>query len=225
MCITRYNDFLAENNNKIPVLDYLKNNLDGYFYISSGEKINIEITKENHKIAIRVMNSLKFRYGYYITSMIYDIGQSSEPDETKEFDKDLKNNIEYTFIDTVFEEGDVPYTIMFEPKYSSVPDIIPDVLYHITERDLVPRIKKYGLLPKAGNRITLHPKRIYLALSEKDAYDLLGNGKFWVDYATVLTIDISSVKDNIKFYTDLNYPGGVYTDSKIPVSCIKKYEL
>ena len=224
MYITRYNDFLTESN-KIPVLNYLQNNLSGDFFISHEEKVNIEIKENNYKTAIKAINSLKFRYGYYISSIMIDFYEITEPEETKEFNDDLKGIIETTFTESEYDEDDVAFTVILEPRYSSMPDIIPDVLYHITERELVPKIKKYGLLPKAGNRISIHPKRVYFAFSEKECNDLLENGKFRTNSATVLTVDISSIKNNIKFYTDLNFPGGVYTDSKIPVSCIIKYEL
>ncbi len=229
MYISKYNQYINENR-KIPnILDYLANNdsedlKNGYFYFRD-EKINVEVRKENHKNIIKVINALRFIYGYYISTIIYDIGQSSDPNETKEFIKDIKYNIENTFIDNVFEEGDVPYTLVFEPKYSKTPDIIPNVLYHITESELIPKIKKYGLLPKANNRISVHPKRVYFALTLEDVEGLVENGNFWVDRVSILTVDITNIKDNIKFYVDINYPGGVYTDSKIPVSCIKKYEL
>lgn len=224
MYITRFIEFLVENN-KIHVLDYLQSNLSGDFYISLEEKINIEIKKKSYKTAIKVINSLKFRYGYYISSIIIDFYEMSEPEETKEFNNNLKEIIEKTFANNEYDEDDIAYTIVLEPKYSSMPDIIPDILYHITEKELVPKIKKYGLLPKDGNRLSVHPKRVYFALSQKECNDLLANNKFWVNNPTILTIDVSSIKNNIKFYTDINLPGGLYTDSKIPVSCIKKYEL
>lgn len=227
MFVSKYYQYINENR-KIPhVLDYLAKNdsedlANGYFYFRD-DKIFVEIRKENHTHIIKVINALRFLYGYYVSSILYDIGQTSDPAETREFIKDIKYNIENTFINTVFEEGDVPYTLIFEPKYSKTPDIIPDILYHITERNLISKIQKHGLIPKTNNRISVHPKRVYFTLSEQDTNDLLSNGKFWVDYATVLTIDISSIKDKIKFYVDINYPGGVYTDSKIPKECIIKY--
>lgn len=132
----------------------------------------------------------------------------------KKFNKDIALNI---------KEGDrEKYRIFFEAKYDKV-IYIKDDLYHVTTKDKLEKIKKYGLTPKSMSKISNHPDRIYLAIDLtgaefiKDCLDEhYPNSKL-----ITLKISINKIRDH-KFMKDPNLEQyGVYTYQNIHPSAIE----
>ena len=116
------------------------------------------------------------------------------------------------------------YTLIFEPVHSEIDTNIPDTLYHITDKANITKIKKLGLLPKDNAKLSLHPQRVYLLKNVNDAEELLRHSKFTVHDPYLLTIDVSSFKNKLVFYTDINYPKGIYITKNINPKYIIDYK-
>lgn len=121
--------------------------------------------------------------------------------------------------------------LVFEAKFDlavSLDDkrIKNNKLYHVTLSAHVPKIKKIGLVPKAHTKIADHPDRVYLALTERAAFDMSTMfSRISKDALTLLTIDTDNFPDFIKLYSDPNYfKLGVYTLNNIPPHCIVDYK-
>ena len=53
---------------------------------------------------------------------------------------------------------------------------------------------------------------------------LVSNVNFNVEEPIVLTIDVSKIKDDLRFYKDVNYPNGLFIDQRISPKYIINYE-
>lgn len=118
----------------------------------------------------------------------------------------------------------------YEKRYDADIELNTNKLYHITKRENLPRIRKYGLVPKHKDKQTHHLDRIYFFKTDygyngfkKIAEDLYNN-KSSFGYA-VLEIEVDKIDGDIVFHSDLNTEGGVYTTDNIPPDALKiKYE-
>lgn len=126
--------------------------------------------------------------------------------------------------------------ITYEKKFQKEVDkesevAVPDIIYHITQEHLLPKIHKNGLVPRHNDKKAHHPDRVYFITQELTKSELrtfatqfmvTNNAPDYVEknLMTLLTIDISSIKDKIKFYPDPNADGAVYTYDNIPPDCI-----
>lgn len=211
--IKTYLEFINES-----ILDlesYLSKNLSKEFYwFSENSKLNINVTKSNYLKVLSIINTLDKKYNYYIASA--KMGLDDDEIDFNYFRKYIRYNlieiIKGLDSDTNNEESII--LLKFEPRYGNKMEV-PDIIYHITDRNKYKIIKKRGLLPKNINRIAYHPKRIYLLKNKEDAEQLLSNKKFTIDNPMLLTIDVSKIKTSMNFYVDINYPNGFFTDSKI----------
>ena len=129
--------------------------------------------------------------------------------------------------------------LIFEKKYQKPlknNDIeVPNILYHITQKCYVTKIKQKGLIPKSGNKLSEHPERIYF-LTSKPREDILwriakqifiqndSNEYVERNAMVLLTIDITKVKNKLKFYSDPNADECVYTYDNISPKLITKME-
>lgn len=126
--------------------------------------------------------------------------------------------------------------VIFEPKFQDeVTKKIKsfDVMYHITGKKNVERIKHIGLCSRSNCSLFNHPKRIYLLYGDVDEntiYTLakvLSYSKYGMfipeDYA-VLTLNVDEFPEFLRFYVDPNHQDGVFTYGNIPPSCITKVE-
>jgi RNA:NAD 2'-phosphotransferase (TPT1/KptA family) len=123
-----------------------------------------------------------------------------------------------------YEDDEPLITLYFEPIYGEKISDIPNTVYHVTDLSNVENIKLKGLLPKNTNKISYHPRRVYLLTKEEDAEDLIENFKFKIDNPVILTIDITNIKDNLNFYKDIIYPKGVFIDQRISPKYIINYK-
>ncbi len=134
---------------------------------------------------------------------------------------------------TECKSGDI--LLVFEKKYQRALKNngveVPNVLYHITQECYVDKILKNGLVPKAGNKLSKHPERIYF-LTSKPKDDILwqvakqffirnDSNKYVIRNSMVLlSVNISRHKKQLKFFSDPNYDECVYTYDNISTDCI-----
>ena len=67
-------------------------------------------------------------------------------------------------------------------------------LYHITKRNKLDKILRFGLQPKSQSKKAYHPERVYL-LSENIPYNTLKKYKKQLDGDVILKIDLSKTID------------------------------
>ena len=109
------------------------------------------------------------------------------------------------------------FSIIIEAKFGEIYHQRPnDVFYHATERSVLPKILKNGLIPKSKGNF---PERIYLGKSLNDIKDMVeGNLKDMV----ILKVDVSNVK-LFKLYRDQRNSTAVFTYDNIPPSQIEVF--
>lgn len=136
-------------------------------------------------------------------------------------------------------------TQVFEPEFADEYKSKTKCIYHATPASNVGNILKKGLIPSHHDRKSHHPDRIYCAVTEKDAYDIASmlanndreheldggvdsflNNMFGIhskdkDKQYAIFAVYYKKLENVKWYKDINYKKGVYTNSPIPVSAIK----
>ena len=118
----------------------------------------------------------------------------------------------------------------YEKRHDRNVRLNTDKLYHITERKYLPRIRKYGLVPKHDDKQTHHLDRIYFFKTDyghdgfrQIAEDLYDN-KSSFGYV-VLELELGKITGDIIFHNDLNTEGGVYTTDNIPPDALNiKYQ-
>lgn len=164
-------------------------------------------------------------------------------------DRRLRSYIEDAADDNLFGDSSSVYDIyvvIIEPMYSKEADDeyikneLDDtsydykelykngIFYHVTLRKYLPRIKKYGLVPKNGNTITRSRNtndRVYLSTVPdfKTEYYLQSedeemNG----DDMVLLKVDLSKLNKPLKLFRDSKYGNAVYTTENIPPYCIEE---
>jgi len=98
-------------------------------------------------------------------------------------------------------------------------------IYHLTLDQKLEKIKKYGLLTKANNKLSKHPERIYFFLEEPNVIVCGEMIKQMYGFEKLNNCSIVVVKTeglNNDFYYDPNCENAVYTDEYIPKSNIEK---
>ena len=128
-----------------------------------------------------------------------------------------------------------PVSLIFRAKYNKGADrkSLPQYVYHIAPMRVAHRISINGLQPRSNGRTENHPERVYLYIEKP-------NPKVLNDIVTafkesgrdepyeLLTIDLSKVNNDIRFYYDSNtyrtYPKAIYCLETIPRSAIVKFE-
>lgn len=121
----------------------------------------------------------------------------------------------------------VNYVILiFEPKFNNIEytqTLKGHLLYHITTKTRLPKILKFGLIPKSLSKRSYHPDRIYLLTDNNDKIiQIMSNELYNNQTETVLlTIDLSKHPFPIKLYKDSECAiEGVYTLENISPDCI-----
>lgn len=152
---------------------------------------------------------------------------------------DIKNFMNYCGYYNVKDEPVVnqainSYVFNFIRKYPNE-DITEEIfnnveyLYHATPSLYVERIMKYGLVPKAKNKLFQYPDRIYLStVCDDNLFKSLKvvnsiNKNTGTTYS-VLRISVNSLPDNIVFYKDSDYVNGVFTYDNISPDAIEIYK-
>lgn len=125
-------------------------------------------------------------------------------------------------------ENFIIYTFEKRRQEDELP--VPKFLYHLTPENKLNKILINGLVPKAQNKLSEHPERIYFFLTR----DLTLNYKlyadsFWesthentprnINYI-LLKIDTKKCRDGFKIYGDPNMIRGVWTFDNVPPEAI-----
>jgi hypothetical protein len=98
---------------------------------------------------------------------------------------------------------------------------IPNVLYHVSPLRYIDKILKKGLSPRSGNKLTIHPERIYLTDSE-DVIEYFGRYLIENQDEDGYCVYSVSTKNIDKLYSDINMRnGGYYTINNIPPTDIE----
>lgn len=131
------------------------------------------------------------------------------------------------------------FVLAFEPKFSK--DISKMVrqnykyLYHSTPRIYMDKIVKLGLIPKSKNSLFFYPDRTFLMIGDKldpkqinvlknvqsarNAHVDPNNPIETKEYV-LLTIDVSRLPTDIKFYCDPMADGAIFTYDNVPPNTI-----
>ncbi len=197
--------------------DVLKRHPIIYEIINDNEaKPFIEILFKTGKNLISLENFIEILYeitlsGYKLSSIIAISPKFSE--ESKDDIKEIKGeDFEKNYLSLEWFNSFISLEIKIEAKYDiSIPKIndkgyriIPDFIYHITDKKYLSKILKMGLIPKSENKQSSHPERIYFTLDLEYAR-LLGPKltKSWV----ILKVNIIKY-ENLEFFQD---PKGIYS--------------
>ncbi len=153
----------------------------------------------------------------------------------------VKKSDRYSFTDIIQIHDEIKsLTIKYESKFDVECDNIPNKLYHLTIKEYLPKIKKWGLIPRTKSKLSSHLDRIYLCKTYQDCIDLIPKmmfyytgekdkniyklgKKFFKKDITPIIIEIDNSSRIInKIYIDINYDQrGYYTLSNIPPSNLK----
>jgi hypothetical protein len=136
-----------------PLLDYYKTHHD------------------SHKLYRALQKTLKFIFKYIIDhtnledrDAHIEIGLEKfigNPKIRSDHYKSLKNK---RLIDKVYEEE--------LPDLTEILNTDNVYLYHVAPKRYISSILKKGILPKAGSKLVVHPERVYLTISVRDAEDI-----------------------------------------------------
>ena len=123
--------------------------------------------------------------------------------------------------------------LQYEPKFDMETNSIPKVLYHLTTLDKLKKISKYGLTPKSSDNFFSFDDRIYLSKDIHSLYKFAKNKFFTTEiedeseqYIEKHKFIILQVKPGhrMRFFSDQNFPQGVYTKENIDKFSIKPIE-
>lgn len=133
--------------------------------------------------------------------------------------------------------NNVEYQILqFEPTSQMQDDITEEVksecrnLFHWTPKYNINSISLFGLIPGNRNEAFFYPDRVCLISGTADMRLIVSIGKELCMRNTnplndgnyeLLSIDVSQLKNDIRFFYDPNSPCGVYTEQTIPANCIR----
>lgn len=190
----------------------IPDNITIYNQYDDIDKIGIWFNFKNHHKIKRVHNKMKV-FGWFLSSI--STTDPSQPTWENEWVNDI--DIDELMIMFKDEYRDDELSFNYERKFEKEVDTKYDKLYHATSLDNIERIKKYGLVPRSGNKKSIHPDRIYLVhdIKDFDDTDLFE----YLDRPVILEID--NHDDPIKLHHDINMKGGLYTTDNISPDRIK----
>lgn len=156
--------------------------------------------------------------GYYIAIM-------EDQQEYKPLNKQIEKDILKLGIHWEARKTSL-FNLVIEAKYDVEVEIGPDFpkfLYHTTLNNKVPKILKIGLSPKSGEKLSLHPGRVYLAGSIETAAEL-ADMMHRMDppdkLRIILKIQTSKLRSHTRFFMDPNANDAIYTYDNIPPDAI-----
>jgi hypothetical protein len=196
------------------------------YYFGQQNALYINITKFNWEKVLTLLKPIERTYKYFLSGYHIDFYGDDEEVDYNEFRKDIVNIIKEIIKNTDLEVSDdeILITLHFEPYYGEKITDIPDILYHITDENNISDIKSKGLLPRNTNKISYHPRRVYLLKDKKDIDMIVKYVNFNIDDPIILTIDVSKIKNDLRFYKDVNYPNGLFIDQRISPKYIIDYK-
>ncbi len=137
--------------------------------------------------------------GWYIAVVTFDGDQITFDGDVK----DLYNAMKHS------GEADVMLNVerKFEPKVKAE----TKVMYHITDKRYLARIKHDGLVPRSKMKLSYHPERVYVA-DIKGIEQIRSRYCEYVENPVLLRVDVKG----IDLHADPNAPYCYYTTSNIP---------
>jgi len=112
--------------------------------------------------------------------------------------------------------------IILESKYDIELEKVPEKLYHASLKKYRHKILSKGLNPKNKNKLTYHPKRIYLTKTIESAKHIANE---LTNDEHIDIYEVSNKYSNRRYFEDVNYDG-LYTMENIPtreIELIKSY--
>lgn len=101
------------------------------------------------------------------------------------------------------------------------------IFYHVTMKKFLPRIMKYGLVPKNGKTLTNITRksndRVYLLLvkPKDNSYEkYLKHAGNDGEETVILRVNLNKLNNDIKIYDDPIFPYAVYVTENIPPYCL-----
>lgn len=167
----------------------------------------------------RLFNSFK-QMGYFVSEIITI--KKDEPDSNYASEKFTEDNLQKSLLN---KEELKLLSLQVNGYYVNQIENEPNLLYHITKKSLLDKIKKQGLVPKSKSKKVYHPERVYFALDINSALALTKDFKqYFNDDMLLLTISTEKL-NNVKFYEDPDYAKfGVFTLDNIPPQAIVDYK-
>lgn len=208
------------------VLKYLKKVLDKDDFWRRDGKIMIDINNRNYKIIPDVVERIENLYNWYVSLFnapdfdeYGDYGVKNTADIRQSLKHDLIN-----MYDSYKDEDDEMawFSISFEPTISKEMKA-PKSIYHLTDQKNIKSILKKGLIPRSGNKLTVHPGRVYFTKTLKAIEDLQKFDDFDLRNPVILSIDTTNL--DCKFEKDINLPTAIYTTDNISPKNIKIHSV
>lgn len=173
----------------------------------SSLKITMDpFNEEKWTIFTRLLNVL----GYYISAMILDEYNDIPNSELKDY---LKNPKKFT------QEGIINVCCIIEAKYDievQTDKLPPELFHRTTKLAWDSKISKIGLAPKSQSKKSLHPERVYLALSI-DIAKMMASMMDSSDQEIILKVSLDGLNaPRFRAFIDPNAPDAIYTLSNIP---------
>lgn len=209
-------------------------------------KLNTTVEYKNNKIELTIynfnyipLNQIKNIFDQIFITVVNNGGWfPSLMDMTKLSGMDKKDNYDFQKIIQIHDELD-NITIYFEKKFDIEINDIPNKLYHLTIKEYLNKIIKFGLVPKSKSKLSSHLDRIYVCKTYQDCLDLipkmmfyytgekddniykLGKKLFGKDIEPIVLEIDNTDKIIDKLYIDTNYNNGYYILDNIKPDRIK----
>jgi hypothetical protein len=115
-----------------------------------------------------IMTFVVNRGGWFPSSMLLENRSGVLKNYKYDFDEIIKNHTDYKCVE-----------IIFESKFDSIVDNIPDKLYHLSIKEYEKKIKKNGLCPRSKSKLSSHLDRIYVCDNLEDCKNLIPQMLFY----------------------------------------------
>ena len=215
--IKNFSDFLTQINEGLittyPILKaikFLKKLLDynkyDYNLEYDNDTIFIKFININlNRLSIDQITQLINSCGYFISLIrFYDKNDVElnrlKPNYNKDYNHIYNDIININSYYIQFEVESKFNYVVLSKKY----------LYHLTNKSFLDKILKNGLIPKSGNKLSIHPTRIYLSYTRQGALNLINQ----FEYKDPILLKINV--ENMKLYSDPDYENGCYVNQNIP---------
>lgn len=163
------------------------------FQLYIDEKINSDFIESLHKLLVS--------FGYFISIIIYNKNEKLIYNLDDALKLDFDNITDYYFqIERHFDK---------KIKYNGI-------LFHVTLKNKLEKIKSIGLCPKSGQKTLAHPSRIYLSYNRSQVDEML---KLLHNYKKEEYAIIQLRVENLEIYNDPNSTG-CYTLDNIKIENI-----
>jgi hypothetical protein len=185
-----------------------------------------KVDKEKNTIEIKVNKKTDFKKLFVL---INNLGWFISQIKKKYFEDKRIFGIKYssTNLQLILNDEDVEEIFfILEAKFDIEVDITRyKYIYHLSNSDYLPKIKRNGLIPKSKDITAHHPERLYFYLNKDDIKYLIPKLTTDIKKAIIITFETNNLLSNIRFFKDPNFlDKGVYTLDNISYDYIYKIE-